>query len=298
MCCIRQNYLTHSSRDDEGQGRDPLEEVARRLERIASRLKPFAAGRASPADYDEIKSSRLPRPSVVFFLTSTPQPGPVGVFLPDLLIAKTICDELFGLHQSIADMVLTGAISVGGLVNKPQLVPSFESLARLYGYAGALIQRVQQDLKILADDIVQVWSQGKSDPRALLREAAVQVADKGPDALGELSLNQPTMETMGRLLDKGVPIFLQGLHQEAVSVYTSDPQRTAPSEKIEGAEDLLTEIGVFWLLRFRWRWCTYRSKPHWYVAGRQEQHGCVRHRDAVQQHRSRHPEEKRPRGGR
>ncbi len=81
-----------------------------------------------------------------------------------------------------------------------------------------------------------------------------------------------------------------------MSVYTSDPQRTARSEKIEEAEDFLTDVGVFWLLRFRWRWYTHRSNPHWYIAAHQEQYGCVRHRDAVQQHRSRHPEEKHPRG--
>jgi hypothetical protein len=279
-----------------GAGPDPFEEDAKRLEGIASRLKPFASRQAGAEDYDKIKLSGLPRASEVFFLTSTPQHGPLGVFPPDLLIAKTICDERFGLHMLIAESVSDGSIGAGGFVKKPQLTPSFEPLALVYGYAGALIQRVQQDLKILAGDIVHVWSQGKSNAPAPLREAAVQVADNGPDALDKLSLSQPARETMRQLLDKGVPVFLQGLREEVVSVYTSDPRRTAPSEKIEGAEDLLTEIGVFWLLGFRWRWCTYRSNPHWYVAGHQEQYGCVRHRDAVDQYRARHPEEKQPRG--
>src|SRR5207247_1004689 len=204
-----------------------------------------------------------------------------------------------GLHISIADWVLTSTIDAGGLVNKPHLMPSFEPLARVYGYAGMLVRRVQQRPQLLADDIVHAWSQRKDKPPAPLREAVLQqVMHKGPEALDELSLNQPTRETMRRLLDKGMPLFLEGLHQEVVSVYTSDPRRTAPSKEIQEAEDLLTEIGVFWLLGFRWRWCTYRQGQHWYIADYREQYGCVRHRDAVQQDRYRSSKKKRQRGGR
>ncbi len=280
--------------DKGGNGPDPVEETAKRFEGIASKLKLFTSGRASTTDYDEIKSSGLPRPSVVFFLTSTPQTGPLGTFPPDLLVVKTICDEPLGLHVSIAEKVLEGTIDAGGLVKKPQISPSFEPLTRVYGYAGLLIQRMQLDPKILADDIVNAWSQVKSNPLAPLREGATQVASNGPDALHKVSLSQPEREKLERPLDKGVPIFLQKLHQEVASVFTSDPRRTTPSKKVEEAEDLLTEIGVFWLLGFRWRWCTYRGNPHWYIAGHRKQYGCVRHRDAVQQDRSRHPVEKRP----
>jgi hypothetical protein len=291
---------------DRGQSPDPIEESARqfeeetrketrRIERIVSRLKPFALGRASPTDYNEIASSGLPRPSEVFFLFSAPELVPMGTIMPDGSMvapgppmATTICDEPFGPHMSIAELVVDGSLGAGGLEKKPRLAPSFEPLARLYGYAGRLIRLGQRDAQVLAEDIVHVWNQGKSMPPASSHEAAVQVTTYGPDALDELSLDQPTRETMRRLLDKGTPVSLRGFHREVVHVFNSGLRRTTPSEKIDEAEDLLTEMGVFWLLRFRWRWCTYRREPHWYIAGHQEQYACVRHQDTVQQDRFRH----------
>ncbi len=281
-----------------------FEESLKQPHRIAARLKPFATGHASATDYDKIKSSGLPRPSEVFFLTSTPEKDASLCLVPrEQLDAGTVCDQPLGLSVSIAQAVMDGRIGPGHPVESDTLAgvqfsTSFLPVALTYGYAGMVTQRVQLDPQMLVDDIVRVWSKEIGKSPDVLREIAAQVARNGPDALDERSLGQPARDSMRRLLDGGVPVFLQRLHQEAVSVYTSEPLRTAPNAKIEEAEDLLTEIGVFWLLGFRWRWCTYRQAPHWYTAGYREQYGCVRHRDAVQQHRSRHPEEKRPRGGR
>jgi hypothetical protein len=294
--------LTHPSPEDGGS--DPFEEIARRLESIASKLKPFATRRAGPADYDKVE---LPRPSEVFFLTPTPQPAPLGVIPRELLTAETICDRTIGLHRVIAEGVIDGTIDPSrplenDLLAGVQFSVSFRPLALTYGYAGMVIQRIKRDMRPLIDDTVYEWTheiRGPSD--GFLEAIAEHVTRNGRDGLDELSLDQPTSEATRRLIDKGVPVFLhflRGLYQDAVTVYTSDPHRTAPSREIEEAEDLLTEIGVFWLSGFRWRWCTNRTNPHWYIAGHQEQYGCVRHGGAVQQDRYRHQEKKRrPRRG-
>jgi len=285
---------TTLSAGDEDRGRDPFEEAARRLDKIASRLKPFATGRACPVDYDRIE---LPRPSDVFFLTPTPQPAPPGVIPRDLLVAETICDRTVGLHLLIAEEVIGARFGPDGFVEKDswagvQVTKSFKQLALAFGYAGMVIRRARQDPQPLAADVVDVWSQGTSKPPDVLRDAAVRVAHSGPRALDELSLDQPTRQMMRRSIDKGVPVLLRELHQKVVTIYASGLHRTASSKEIEEAEDLLTEIGVYWLLGFRWRWCTYRREPHWYVADYHEQSACVRHRNAVQQHQFRHPEQR------
>ncbi len=272
-----------------------FEESLKQPHRIAARLKPFATGHASATDYDKIKSSGLPRPSEVFFLTSTPgRDAPQGLVPREQLDAGTICDQPLDLRVSIAQAVIDGRIGPGRPVeNEPlagmQFSPSFMRLALTYGYAGMVIQRAQRDPQLLVDDIVHVWSKGIGQSPDVHREIAAQVARNGPDALDGWSLGQPARDSMRRLLDRGVPMFLERLHQETVSVYTSEPLRTDLNEKIKEVEDLLTEIGVLWLLGFRWRWCTYRRDPHWYIAGHQEQYGCVRHREAVQQQRARRP---------